>query len=151
MDRYNRVVLEVDVWIQAVVALGFTAGLVKGGYENDTLFSIPFIIRRAVLRYPVLHYIVPRKADTGTSIDHKKKLSTNLKSFFHIKDDLRKGEYKLKSLAGAKVPRTWNATYLRSPAIDVQRNRETENLRFHVPQSSPDEARQPPFKGLGHS
>ncbi|MED6209536.1 hypothetical protein PIB30_055665 [Stylosanthes scabra] len=111
MDRYNRVVLEVNVWNQAVVALGFTAGLLEG-YKNGTPFSILLIIGRAVPQYPALLYLVPRKTDIGTSAAQEGKFSANWKGLFCIREDPRKGTFKLENLAGAKVPRSWNTTDL---------------------------------------
>ncbi|MED6223417.1 hypothetical protein PIB30_073789 [Stylosanthes scabra] len=81
MDIYNKVAREVNVWNQAVVALGFTSGLTNG----------PFIIVRAIPGYLVLPYLVPRKEDTGTSAAHEGKLSVNWKGPFRIKEDLEKG------------------------------------------------------------
>ncbi|MED6112583.1 hypothetical protein PIB30_062984, partial [Stylosanthes scabra] len=53
-------------------------------------------------RYPTLPYLVPRKADIGISATHKWKLSANWKGLFCIRDDPRKGTFKLENLVGAK-------------------------------------------------
>ncbi|MED6222922.1 hypothetical protein PIB30_069087 [Stylosanthes scabra] len=108
LSRTSGVVLEVNVWNQAVVALGFTAGLLEGRYENGIPFSILLIIRRVVPQYPALPYLVPRKADIGTSAAHEGKLSANWKGLLCIREDPRKGTFKLENLIGAKVPRSWN-------------------------------------------
>ncbi|MED6126100.1 hypothetical protein PIB30_075071 [Stylosanthes scabra] len=84
----------------------------EGGYESGTPLSIPFIIGRAVPRYLVLQYLIPRKANAGTSAAHEEKLSANYKGPFRIKEDLRKGAFKLETLARAEVSRSWNTTYL---------------------------------------
>ncbi|MED6170103.1 hypothetical protein PIB30_027703 [Stylosanthes scabra] len=39
MDRYNKIVLEVNVWNQAVVALGFAAGLLEGDFRKHLIFT----------------------------------------------------------------------------------------------------------------
>ncbi|MED6196867.1 hypothetical protein PIB30_051343 [Stylosanthes scabra] len=79
LDRYNKVVQEVNVWNQAVVALCFTFGLAERGYESGTPLSIAFIIGKAVPRYPVLQYLIPRKANTGTSPADEGKHGANWK------------------------------------------------------------------------
>ncbi|MED6140469.1 hypothetical protein PIB30_093545 [Stylosanthes scabra] len=82
------------------------------GYKSGTPLSIPFIIGRAVPRYPVLRYLIPRKTNTGTSAVHEGKLSASWKGPFRIKEDLGKGAFKLETLARAEVPRSWNTTHL---------------------------------------
>ena len=63
--------------------------------------------------------LILRRADGPRRAHEEAKLAPNWEGPFRVKKDLSNGAYKLKTIDGRLIPRTWNSTHLRSYYVQV--------------------------------